>query len=109
MNLVAKEFVAARDDNRGVLVLSRFAGAARELTEALLVNPYAIDDSAESLAQALNMTPEEQARRMNTMRAVVAEFNATRWIVEMLTDAARLRPDRDFHCQVNWQTDTLPA
>ena len=52
MNLVAKEFVSARDDDRGVLVLSRFAGAARELTDALIVNPYAIDESAARLAGA---------------------------------------------------------
>ena len=56
MNLVAKEFVAARDDERGVLVLSAFAGAARELTAALIVNPYAVDRTADVLAQALRMT-----------------------------------------------------
>lgn len=111
MNLVAKEFVAARDDNRGVLVLSRFTGAARELTAALIVNPYAIDDSARTLAQALNMTQDEQAKRMRAMRAVVTEFNAFRWVGEMLADAARLRADRDLHHQrqVNWQADVLQA
>ena len=111
MNLVAKEFVAARDDNQGVLVLSRFAGAARELTDALLVNPYAIDESAQALAQALNMTPEEQARRMRAMRAVLAEFNAYRWVVEMLSDAARLRANRDpyrYH-EANGRAERLPA
>jgi trehalose 6-phosphate synthase len=91
MNLVAKEFVAARDDERGVLVLSEFAGAARELNAALLVNPYAIDACARALATSLQMSIDEQVRRMRTMRAVVAEFNAYRWAGEMLADAARLR------------------
>lgn len=108
MNLVAKEFVAARDDNRGVLVLSRFAGAAQELTDALLVNPYAIDECAQALARALDMTPDEQASRIRSMRAVVAERNAYRWVVDMLTDAARLRADRDFH-HYHQQADVLPA
>jgi len=91
MNLVAKEFVAARDDERGVLVLSRFAGAARELTGALIVNPYAIEQSARVLAQALGMTDDEQAMRMRAMRSIVAECNAYKWVGEMLTDAARVR------------------
>ena len=91
MNLVAKEFVSARDDDRGVLILSKFAGAARELTEALIVNPYAIDDSAHALAEALCMADEEQSNRMRAMRSVVAEFSTYRWAGEMLADAARLR------------------
>jgi trehalose 6-phosphate synthase len=95
MNLVAKEFVAARDDDRGVLVLSEFAGAARELIAALLVNPRAIDQCARALARALQMPVEEQACRMRTMRAVVAESNAYRWAGEMLADAARLRANPD--------------
>jgi trehalose 6-phosphate synthase len=111
MNLVAKEFVAARDDNRGVLVLSTFTGAARELSEALIVDPYDIDGSARTLEQALRMTPEEQARRMRAMRAVVAQFNASRWVAEMLRDAACVRwtqgsPDGQ---QGNWRADVLPA
>jgi trehalose 6-phosphate synthase len=79
MNLVAKEFVSARDDNRGVLILSEFAGAARELTAALIVNPYAIDDSAHTLADALRMPDEEQSNRMRAMRSIVGEFNTYRW------------------------------
>jgi trehalose 6-phosphate synthase len=91
MNLVAKEFVTARDDDRGVLILSKFAGAARELTGALLVNPWAIDESADALAEALSMGDEQQSRRMRAMRSIVAEFNSYRWAAEMLSDGARLR------------------
>ena len=91
MNLVAKEFVSARDDERGVLVLSRFAGAARQLAGALIVNPYAIDDSAHVLADALNMSDQEQSRRMRRMRATVAESSTYWWAGQMLQDAARLR------------------
>jgi trehalose 6-phosphate synthase len=91
MNLVAKEFVAARDDESGVLVLSRFTGAARELTEALLVNPYDLEEASAALATALAMSPSEQRERMHAMRAHVREFNVYRWAGRMLADAARLR------------------
>jgi len=91
MNLVAKEFVAAREDEQGVLVLSQFTGAARELTEALIVNPYDIEEASSALATALNMSPNEQRERMRSMRAFLAEFNVYRWAGRMLVDAARLR------------------
>ena len=91
MNLVAKEFVAARDDERGVLVLSHFTGAARELTEALIVNPYDLEEASAALAAALAHAAEEQRDRMRAMRAFVAEFNVYRWAGRMLVDAARLR------------------
>ena len=91
MNLVAKEFIAAREDEQGVLVLSQFTGAARELTEALIVNPYDIDQASAALAAALTMKTDEQRARMRAMRAFVAEFNVYRWAGRMLTDAARLR------------------
>lgn len=91
MNLVAKEFVAARDDERGVLILSQFTGAARELTEALIVNPYNLDEAADALAIALEMSPEEQAARIRHMRSFLAEFNVYGWAGRMLIDAARLR------------------
>jgi len=91
MNLVAKEFVAARDDERGVLILSQFTGAARELTEALIVNPYDLDQAAGALATALRMPVDEQKARLRSMRAFVAEFNIYRWAGRMLRDAARLR------------------
>jgi len=91
MNLVAKEFVAARDDERGALVLSQFTGAARELTEALVVNPYDLDEASAALGAALDMTPHEQRERMRAMRSFVSEFNVYRWAGRMLADAARLR------------------
>jgi trehalose 6-phosphate synthase len=91
MNLVAKEFIASRDDEQGVLVLSQFTGAARELHDALLVNPYHGDQSADALYRALIMPPDEQRVRMRSMRRIVAEFNVYRWAGAMLLDAARLR------------------
>jgi trehalose 6-phosphate synthase len=91
MNLVAKEFVAARDDERGVLVLSRFTGAARELTEALLVNPYDLEEASSALAAAIAMPAAEQAERMRSMRAFVQDLNVYRWAGRMLVDAGRLR------------------
>lgn len=91
MNLVAKEFVAARDDERGVLVLSTFAGASRELAEALIVNPYHAHDMAEAMHQALTMPADEQEARMRQMRALVRTRNVYRWAGQMLLDAAQLR------------------
>ena len=94
MNLVAKEFIAARDDERGVLILSQFAGAASELAEALIVNPYDMDQCAAALHLALAMPESEQRDRMRLMRALVREFNIYRWAGRMLLDAARMRRRR---------------
>jgi trehalose 6-phosphate synthase len=91
MNLVAKEFVAARTDLRGVLILSEFTGAARELTEALIVNPYDLEASSDAMATALTMPPQEQADRIRSMRSLLGHFNVYRWAGKMLVDAARLR------------------
>jgi trehalose 6-phosphate synthase len=91
MNLVAKEFVASRDDEQGVLVLSQFTGAARDLTEALIVNPYDIRQAAGAMAAALRMPLSEQRVRMQSMRRLVSEFNVYRWAGRMLVDAAELR------------------
>jgi trehalose 6-phosphate synthase len=91
MNLVAKEYVAARTDLNGVLVLSEFTGAARELTEALIVNPYDLEGSSEAMAAALAMPVEEQQDRMRSMRSLLVQFNVYRWAGRMLVDAARLR------------------
>lgn len=91
MNLVAKEFIAARDDERGVLILSQFTGAARELHEALVINPYHIEQSAEALYRAVTMPEIEQRERMRSMRSLVKDFNIYRWAGRMLLDAARVR------------------
>jgi trehalose-6-phosphate synthase len=91
MNLVAKEFIAARDDERGVLVLSQFTGAARELHEALIVNPYHIEQSAEAIYRSLTMPEIEQRERMRSMRSQVRDFNIYRWAGRMLLDASRMR------------------
>jgi trehalose 6-phosphate synthase len=88
---VAKEFVASRDDERGVLILSQFTGASRELPEALVVNPYDIDQSAAALHAALTMPEAEQRDRMRIMRALIREFNVYRWAGRMLLDAAGMR------------------
>jgi trehalose 6-phosphate synthase len=84
MNLVAKEFVASRVDGDGVLILSAFTGAARELTDALIVNPFAVDEMAETIHQAIGMPAEERRRRMNRMRSVVAANNVYRWAGKIL-------------------------
>ena len=91
MNLVAKEFVAARDDNDGVLVLSTFAGASRELVEALIINPFDIDGTAQAISQAMRMPREERQERMRVMRQTVRYNNVFRWAGRMLMDAARIR------------------
>ena len=91
MNLVAKEFVAAHDDEQGVLVLSQFTGAARDLTEALIVNPYDFQQASDALAAALRMPADEQRIRMRSMRRLIAEFNVYRWAGRMVVDAAGLR------------------
>jgi trehalose-6-phosphate synthase len=88
MNLVAKEFVCARTDERGALVLSRFAGAANQLRDALIVNPNEIEASAATLAAAVTMPAREQTERMRRMRAIVAAFD-TRWWASRILDDAR--------------------
>jgi trehalose 6-phosphate synthase len=90
MNLVAKEFVASRDDGQGVLILSRFTGAARELNDALQVNPYATDEFAEALYTALTMPPEEQQQRMARMQQQINDNNIYRWAGMLLSEASKL-------------------
>jgi trehalose 6-phosphate synthase len=91
MNLVAKEFVAARDDEDGVLILSTFAGASRELTEAVLVNPFDVNETADAMEIAMSMGRDERRNRMSLMRRTVKENNVYRWAGRMLMDAARVR------------------
>jgi trehalose 6-phosphate synthase len=91
MNLVAKEFVAARDDEDGVLILSTFAGASRELLEALLVNPYDPIETAAAIEVALQMDRAERRERMQLMRRTVKQNNVYRWAGRILVDAAQIR------------------
>ncbi len=97
MNLVAKEFVASRDDEQGVLILSSFAGASRELSEALIVNPYDTHDMADALQRALLMPEREQRDRMRLMREHIRERNVHRWAAQMLIDASLLRKRERFY------------
>ncbi len=91
MNLVAKEFVASRDDQDGVLILSTFAGASRELPEALLVNPFDVGETAAAMRTAMQMSRDERRERMKLMRRTVKENNVYRWAGRMLMDAAQIR------------------
>ena len=91
MNLVSKEFIAARDDEQGVLLLSSFAGASRELAEAVIVNPYDAHGMADAFDFALRMPPEAQRLRIRAMRDLVRQRNVHLWAGQMLLDAARLR------------------
>jgi trehalose 6-phosphate synthase len=95
MNLVAKEFVAARADAHGVLILSQFTGASRELRDALIVNPYDIDQTAEAIRFALMMEPDEQRTRMERMRQMIQEHNVYRWAANLISELARLRPAQE--------------
>jgi trehalose 6-phosphate synthase len=91
MNLVAKEYLAARDDCNGVLVLSRFTGSAHELRDALLVNPYDVEQVSEAIRTGLEMSPGEQQQRMERMRHQVKEHNVYRWASSVLTDLCAVR------------------
>jgi alpha,alpha-trehalose-phosphate synthase [UDP-forming] len=93
MNLVAKEFVATREDERGVLILSCFTGAARELRDALQINPYDIDQTAEAIRAALEMQPEEKQMRMQRMRKLVREHNVYRWAGSLIGELCEVRLD----------------
>jgi len=109
MNLVAKEFVAARHDDQGVLMLSRFAGASQELADAIIVNPYDTEEIALGLHKALEMSPEESSVRMKRMRAIVKERNIYRWAGSLINELSAIRtPARSrkptlVRNVVNWQ------
>ena len=92
MNLVAKEYVGAHDDEQGALILSRFAGACRELRDALIVNPYDTEQLADAIRLALEMDPEERKSRMQRMRQQVKEHNVYRWAGNLITALAELHP-----------------
>jgi alpha,alpha-trehalose-phosphate synthase [UDP-forming] len=90
MNLIAKEFVAARNDEKGALILSKFAGAAAELSQAFIVNPYNIEGVADSIKNGLTMSKSEQTRRMRKMRKVIKDHNVYRWSAEIIKTIANL-------------------
>ena len=94
MNLVAKEFVAARKDEYGVLILSRFTGASRELRDALTVNPYDIEQLAEAIRTSLEMSPEEMRERMQRMRSVVKEHNVYRWAGSLVAALSEIQVEK---------------
>jgi len=94
MNLVAKEFVAARDDEQGVLVLSQFAGAAEELRDALLVNPYNTEQLAEAIRFALEMSAADRTARMRHLREVVKEHNIYRWAGDLIAELSDIRVEK---------------
>jgi len=90
MNLVSKEFISARGDEAGVLILSQFTGAARDLKAALTINPYSAEETAEAIHRALTMVPTEQYRRMKKMRDSVKNYNVYRWAAELIKAVASL-------------------
>jgi trehalose-6-phosphate synthase/uncharacterized membrane protein affecting hemolysin expression len=106
MNLVAKEFVATRRDERGVLILSCFTGAARELRDALQINPYDIDQAAEAIRAALEMEPEEKELRMQRMRKTVREHNVYRWAGNLIAELCELRLDASDESKEKFGTNT---
>jgi trehalose 6-phosphate synthase len=91
MNLVAKEFVAARDDERGVLILSCFTGASRELQAALPINPYDIEQIADTIREALDMSDQEVRSRMGKLRLTVREANVYRWAANLITELSQIQ------------------
>ena len=108
MNLVAKEFLAARNDERGVLILSQFTGAARELRDALLVNPYDVEQTAEAIRVALEMAPEEKRLRVQRMRRTIKENNIYRWAGNLIAELCEVRLDQQ-HEEQEGDHRKLPA
>jgi trehalose 6-phosphate synthase len=90
MNLVAKEFVSSRIDNDGVLILSKFTGAARELDEAVLINPYATDEFAEAIKKAVDMPTNERSMRMKKLRQTINDNNIYKWAGDIICELANL-------------------
>ncbi len=91
MNLVAKEFVRARSDEKGVLILSQFTGASKELTDALIINPYDIGQTSDSVKQALDMPLDEQKHRMRNMRSVLKDKNVFKWAADIVGELTQMR------------------
>ena len=95
MNLVAKEFIAAREDEEGALILSQFTGASYELRDALIVNPYDIEQLADAIHLALDMDPENRHTRMQHLRRTVKENNVFRWAGNLITELSEIRVEND--------------
>ncbi|MDD4900052.1 MAG: trehalose-6-phosphate synthase, partial [Candidatus Omnitrophica bacterium] len=91
MNLVAKEYVASKVDFNGMLILSRFTGAARELVDSVLINPYSIEEFADAIKFAIEMPPEEKKKKMEGMHQIVAENNVYRWAGDIITELTALK------------------
>jgi trehalose 6-phosphate synthase len=109
MNLVAKEFVAARDDEEGALILSQFTGASRELHDAIIINPYDADQLANAIHLALEMEPDERRSRMHRMRRVVRENNIYRWAGTLITDLIEIRIDQPNTRSRKQFNESIPA
>ena len=107
MNLVAKEFVAARDDERGVLVLSALAGAAQELEDAVVINPYDVEAFAAALARAIDMTADEQVARMRVMRKIVAGRNVFNWASDILEGLESLWTKQLLYSVRGWEETSV--
>jgi len=99
MNLVAKEFIATRDDDQGALILSQFAGASHELRDALIVNPYDTEQLADAMHFALVMDPSERSARMHRLRQVVKEFNIYRWAAGLITQLTEIRLEANVEAE----------
>jgi trehalose 6-phosphate synthase len=93
MNLVAKEYVACRTENDGALVLSEFAGAADELRQAWLVNPYDINGMKAALREAYHADPKDLSRRMRAMRKTISQHDVAAWADSYMAELAAVRPD----------------
>ena len=109
MNLVAKEYIASRQDEDGVLVLSKFTGAATELLDALIVNPYDIEAVAEAIHQGLDMDSADRSARMNRMRRHVMEHNIYHWAASILSDLRELRIETPVPTSTNDGTQDQPG
>ena len=94
MNLVAKEYVSSRDDESGVLILSQFTGASRELRDALMVNPYDIEEMSEGIRTALEMDPSKQRARMRSMRETLKNRNIYYWAADLIAALAHVRLEK---------------
>jgi trehalose 6-phosphate synthase len=104
MNLVAKEYVAAQQEEQGVLILSRFTGASRELRDAIVVNPYDIEATGEAIVQALRMESSERMERMRRMRAIVKEHNIYWWASSLIGALCELRLGSGENASVSERT-----